>query len=98
MIVESEQQAGASGQMIVDSEQQAGRIRSHRDLLVWQKGMDLVDMIYSMSRGFPADEAFGLRSQVRRAAVSVPANIAEGQARSTSKDFANFLTSARSSL
>jgi four helix bundle protein len=85
--------------MTVDSEpQQAGRIRSHRDLLVWQKGMDLVDMIYSMSRSFPADEAFGLRSQIRRAAVSVPANIAEGQARSTSKDFANFLTTARSSL
>jgi four helix bundle protein len=60
--------------------------------------MDLVDMIYSMSKSFPADEAFGLRSQIRRAAVSVPANIAEGQVRSTSKDFANFLITARSSL
>ena len=60
--------------------------------------MDLVDMIYAIARRFPAEEIYGLRSQITRAAVSVPANIAEGQSRSTSKDFANFLVTSRSSL
>jgi four helix bundle protein len=82
----------------VDSEQTPGKIRSHRDLLVWQKGMDLVDMIYSIARTFPAEETYGLRSQITRAAVSIPANIAEGQSRATVKDFANFLSISRSSL
>jgi four helix bundle protein len=75
----------------------AQQIRSHRDLIVWQRGMDLVDAVYRVSRRFPADEAFGLRSQLRRAAVSIPANIAEGQARFTPRDFAHFLVNARSS-
>jgi four helix bundle protein len=75
-----------------------GRIQSHRDLLVWQKAMDLVDVIYDLSEGFPRREEFGLRSQVTRAAVSVAASIAEGHARSTRRDFANFLTIAHSSL
>jgi four helix bundle protein len=74
------------------------QVRSHRDLIVWQKAMDLVDMIYKASARFPAFEGFGLRSQITRSAVSIPANIAEGQARATSKDFANFLTIAWSSL
>jgi four helix bundle protein len=74
------------------------KVRSHRDLIVWQKAMDLVDMIYKASARFPAFEGFGLRSQITRSAVSIPANIAEGQARATSKDFANFLTIAWSSL
>ena len=55
-------------------------------------------MIYDVAALFPAEETYGLRSQITRAAVSVPANIAEGQARSTAKDFANFLSMARSSL
>ncbi len=72
--------------------------RSHRDLLVWQKAMDLVDRIYDLTESFPAREGFGLTSQITRAVVSVPGNIAEGQARSTAKDFANFLAIARGSL
>ena len=73
-------------------------MRSHRDLVVWQKAMDLVDLVYLLARSLPVEEMYGLRSQMTRAAVSVPANIAEGQTRATSKDFANFLVTARSSL
>jgi four helix bundle protein len=72
-------------------------VRSHRDLVVWQKSMDLVDTIYALARLLPSEENYGLRSQMTRASVSVPANIAEGSARTTSKDFANFLSIARSS-
>lgn len=74
------------------------RVRSHRDLVVWQKAMDLVDAIYRRMADLPQRETYGLWSQLTRAAVSVPANIAEGRARSTAKDFANFLSIARSSL
>ena len=73
-------------------------VRSHRDLLVWQKALDLVDEMYRVAKSLPAEETYGLRSQITRAAVSVPTNIAEGAARSTSKDFANFLSYARGSL
>ncbi len=55
-------------------------IRNHRDLEAWQVAMDMVDVVYTVSAGFPPDERFGLTSQIRRAAVSVPSNIAEGQA------------------
>ena len=55
-------------------------VKSFRDLHVWQKAMDLADGVYSATAGFPRDEIFGLRSQVRRAAVSIPSNIAEGRA------------------
>ena len=85
--------------MTVDSRDAVGaNVRSHRDLLVWQKAMDLVDRIYDLTESFPAREGFGLTGQITRAVVSVPANIAEGQARSTAKDFANFLAIARGSL
>ncbi len=60
--------------------------------------MDLVDVIYRISRDFPASKDYRLTSQITRAAVSVPANIAEGQARSTRRDFANFLMMAKGSL
>lgn len=73
-------------------------VRSHRDLDVWKKGMNLVDAIYDVANTLPRSERFGLWSQLTRCAVSVPANIAEGRARSTAKDFAYFLTTARSSL
>ncbi|MEX0683978.1 MAG: four helix bundle protein [Dehalococcoidia bacterium] len=66
--------------------------------MVWQKSMDLVDMTYAIARRLPAEEIYGLRSQMTRAAVSVAANIAEGSTRTTSKDFANFLSTAKSSL
>jgi four helix bundle protein len=67
------------------------------DLEVWQLAMQLVYDIYEVTQMFPSDERFGLISQMRRAAVSVPSNIAEGKGRSTDKDFALFLSHARGS-
>jgi len=75
-----------------------GGVQSYRDLLVWQKGLDLVDTIYDLAAVFPSDERFGLIAQIKRSVVSVPNNVAEGQVRSTSNDFANFLSIARGSL
>jgi four helix bundle protein len=96
--VDSAQLRVDRGQTTVDTASAAGKILSHRDLLVWQKAMDLVDSIYDIAEGFPANESYRLTSQITRAVVSVPANIAEGQARSTAKDFANFLSIAKGSL
>ena len=73
-------------------------VSSHRDLLVWQKAMDMVTDIYRICRCFPASETYGLKSQLTRAAVSVPANIAEGGARGSSKDYSRFLGIAKGSL
>jgi four helix bundle protein len=73
-------------------------IKSHRDLIVWQRAMDLVVETYKVSRDFPKEELYGLTSQMRRAAVSVPANIAEGQGRRLSGEFIHFLGNARGSL
>lgn len=67
------------------------------DLDVWQLAMELVYDVYEVTRSFPADERFGLVSQMRRAAVSIPSNIAEGKGRSTDKDFAVFLSHCRGS-
>ena len=72
-------------------------MKSYRELIAWQKGMELVVEVYRISRLFPDDERFGLISQIRRAAVSVPSNIAEGHARPTA-DFVRFLNIARGSL
>ena len=71
---------------------------SSHHLIVWQKAMDLVVAAYAITRAFPADERFGLTSQLRRAVISVPANIAEGQSRPHRKDFMRFIAIARSSL
>jgi four helix bundle protein len=73
-------------------------VRTFRDLVVWQKAMDLVIEIYRTTQTFPKEEIFGLISQLRRAAVSVPSNIAEGQGRLTEKEFRLFLGNARGSL
>ena len=73
-------------------------IESHRDLLVWQRAMDFVVEVYKLTQSFPREELYGLTSQVRRAAVSVPANIAEGHARATAKDYTSFVSIARGSL
>jgi four helix bundle protein len=73
-------------------------IESHRDLIVWQKAMDLTVAVYEIARLLPQHEVNGLRSQMTRAAASVAANIAEGKGRSTARDFANFLHIARGSL
>ena len=74
------------------------KIGSYRDLLVWQKGIDLVRSIYQLTQTFPRDERFGLTSQIRRAAVSVPSNIAEGQARRTTREFIHFVSTAEGSI
>jgi four helix bundle protein len=74
------------------------KIRNYRDLGVWQKGMDIALAVYQVTKQFPDDERFGLTSQLRRAAVSVPANIAEGHARSTTKDYLRFVSIAIGSL
>ena len=68
--------------------------RSYRDLIVWQKAIDLVAEIYKATDTFPDREKYALSSQMRRAAVSIPSNIAEGRSRSTRKDFINFLHTA----
>src|SRR5439155_19951738 len=73
-----------------------GKLKSYKDLLVWQKSMTLVKDIYRLTRSFPQDERFGLVSQLRRAAVSVP--FAEGQSRHTSGEFVQFLSHAEGSL
>lgn len=67
------------------------KITSHTQLTVWQKAMDLVSGIYEATKGFPKDEQFGLTSQMRRCAISIPSNIAEGRVRRTTKDFVHFL-------
>jgi four helix bundle protein len=74
------------------------RIESHRDLIVWQKAMGLTEEVYRLARNLPPAEQYGLRSQMTRCAVSVPANIAEGHGRTGSREFANFLSFARGSL
>jgi four helix bundle protein len=71
---------------------------SYRDLVAWQKAMLLVRDIYLATQSFPREETYGLKSQLRRAAVSVPSHIAEGQARYSRSEFYHFLNNARGSL
>ena len=73
-------------------------VRSYRELVVWQKAVALVTDVYSITKGFPRDEIYGLTSQLRRSAVSIPSNIAEGQGRATKGEFIQFLCHARGSL
>ena len=73
-------------------------IASFEDLVVWQRAMVLVREIYALTRQFPADERFGLTAQLRRAAVSVPSNIAEGHERETTGDYIRFVSIAEGSL
>lgn len=72
--------------------------RKHHDLRVWQDAIAFVTKVYGATRGFPSDERFGLASQLRRAAISVPSNIAEGAARGTTREFVRYLEMARGSL
>jgi len=74
------------------------KVLSYKDLVVWQKSMVLVTEVYRASQEFPKEEVFGLMSQTRRAAVSVPSNIAEGHARTSKKEFQYFLSNTRGSL
>ena len=73
-------------------------VRNFKDLLVWQKGIELVEETYKLVKYLPKDEIYALSDQMRRAAVSVPSNIAEGQQRKSDKEFANFLSFARGSV
>jgi len=72
--------------------------QSYRDLIAWQKGIDLVTETYRLTQQFPREELYGLSNQLRRAAVSVPSNIAEGEARFSPREFHHFLATARGSL
>ena len=74
------------------------KVRNYQQLIVWQKAMDLVEQIYASSKGFPREELYGLTSQLRRAAVSIPPNIAEGQGRRTTADFVRHLSISYGSL
>jgi four helix bundle protein len=73
-------------------------VRKYDDLLIWKEGRVLVKEIYQFSKSFPKDEVFGLTSQIRRASLSVPLNIAEGAGRNSNKEFAHFLDIAYGSL
>ncbi len=71
--------------------------QNFKDLIAWQKSMDMAEAVYAATRGFPKEELYGLTSQVRRAAVSVPSNIAEGQARFSTAEFQKFLSISQGS-
>lgn len=73
-------------------------MRPHYKLEAWKNSMDLVDKIYKITRDFPPEEKFGLTSQMRRSAISVPSNLAEGAARNGKAEFANFINIAKGSL
>ena len=73
------------------------RVQPFRDLLVWQKSMELTVAVYRITQSFPREEAFGLTSQLRRSSISIPSNIAEGQGRLNTREFRQFLGVARGS-
>lgn len=74
------------------------KINSHKDLKVWQESMALVENIYQITKSFPSNEQFGLVAQMRRCAISIPSNIAEGAGRKGSKEFVRFLYISMGSL
>jgi four helix bundle protein len=74
------------------------KIKDYRDLVIWQKGIELAKLVYPLSAQFPPEEKFGLISQIRRAVVSVPSNIAEGQARHTTGEFVQSISHAEGSV
>jgi four helix bundle protein len=73
-------------------------LRHYQELIVWQKAMELTKAVYNATQSFPKEEIYGLRSQMRRAAVSIPSNIAEGQGRGSAREFLHGLRIARGSL
>jgi len=75
-----------------------GRSNSYRDLIIWQKSMDLTKLVYQITYSLPKDEIYGLTSQIRRSAVSIPSNIAEGRGRNSNKEFIRFLQISLGSL
>jgi four helix bundle protein len=85
----------ASGQWSVVSEM---AVKSYRELIAWQRAMDMAETVYKVSAACPKEELFGLVSQMRRSAVSVPSNIAEGQGRKSTKEFMHHLSIAHGSV
>lgn len=75
-----------------------GEIKSYKDLLIWQKGITIVRLIYQLVKSFPQEELYSLTNQLKRASVSIPSNIAEGYGRNTDKTFSHFLDISRGSL
>lgn len=73
-------------------------IKSYKDLLIWKKGITIVKLVYQLVKTFPVEEMYALSSQLKRASVSIPSNIAEGYGRNTDKSFSYFLDIARGSL
>jgi len=84
--------------MDVGSKKTSETIKSHRDLIAWQKAMDLAVTVYELTNTFPREELYGLTSQIRRSASSIAANIAEGQGRRLGREFHQFLGNGRGSL
>lgn len=74
------------------------QIKSYKDLLIWQKGINIVVLVYKIVESFPKEELYALSSQLKRASVSVPSNIAEGYGRNSEKSFSHFLDISRGSL
>lgn len=75
-----------------------GEIKSYKDLLIWQKGIDIVCMTYKLASSFPKDELYALSSQIKRSSVSIPSNIAEGYGRQSTQSYIQFIKIARGSL
>jgi four helix bundle protein len=73
-------------------------IKSYKDLLIWQNGIEISKLVYSLVNTFPNEELYGLTSQIKRSTVSIPSNIAEGFGRNSTKSYVNFLKIARGSL
>jgi four helix bundle protein len=72
--------------------------RSYKDLFVWQKGIELAKVVYRLTRSYPNEEKFGIVAQMRRAAISIPSNLAEGQARHTTGEFIQFISHSEGSV
>lgn len=73
-------------------------ISSYKDLLIWKKGIIIVVKVYQLTKAFPSEELYALTSQIKRASVSIPSNIAEGYGRNTDKSFSHFIDISRGSL
>lgn len=82
----------------MNASSRSGSISSYRDLRVWQEGMLLAEQCYGLTRAFPREEMFGMTSQIRRSASSIPANVAEGYGRGSRKEYLQFLWIAQGSL
>ena len=78
--------------------QRRNETQSYKDFVVWQKGIDLAKIVYRLTQSLPSEEKFGLVAQMRRSAVSIPSNVAEGQARHTTGEFIQFISHAEGSV